>query len=113
MYLLRLCADLKILHDTANIPFRADASRLAEWSTHRADLDECEEPITHYSQYGHHNFGFTPKHSELVMAVNSLVIELKLRNTGQSERAITYDELTEIERMAVRLDECRKRVVFY
>lgn len=111
MYLLRLCANLLVLND-ANQPLRADPSTLEEWSTHRADLEECDEPIIRYTQYGQLREGELPKHGELVLSANSLIIELKLRNAGEQSRDIRMSEIENIERMAMQLD-CRERVVFY
>lgn len=111
VYLLRLCADLIRLHD-ANQPLRADASRLDEWSTHRADLEQCETPLIRYSQHGQFHEGDAPKHGELLLAANGLMIELKLRNVGETVSEIRISELENIRSLAMHVD-CRKRVVFY
>lgn len=110
-YLLRLCADLKVQLDNKQ-PLRADQSRLLEWSTHRKDFEECEAPIILYSQYGHYHEGDMQKHTDLLLAVNHLIIELKLRNADHGVIEITESQLDNIERMVMRLD-CRERVVFY
>lgn len=112
MYLLRLCADLKVLRD-AGQPLRADPSRLAEWSTHMADLQDCEEPIMFYGSHSVHKEGTMFKHSDLLLVANSVIGELKLRNIGEGFKDIPLFEIEELERLAMRLDECRKRTVFY
>lgn len=111
IYLLRLCADLKVLIDNKQ-PLRADVSRLEEWAKHRRDLEECESPVIRYSQYGQIKEGEMNKHMHLLMLANALVIELKLRNTGETVQAISWLDLEAIEREVMQLD-CRQRLVFY
>lgn len=111
MYLLRLCANLKILHE-AGQSFRADPSVLEEWAMHRNDLEACDEPVIRFSQHGHFREGEIPKHSELLLAANGLIAELKLRNIGRTITDITLVQVEALEGMAMRLD-CRKQVVFY
>lgn len=112
MYLLRLCADLKILHN-AGQPLRADPSRLAEWSTHMADLQDCEEPIMYYGSHSVHKKGTMFKHADLLLVASSVIGKLELRNIGADFENIPLFEIEELERLAMRLNECRKRTAFY
>lgn len=111
MYLLRLCANLKILHNDKQ-PLRADPDRLAEWATHRRDLEECDEPLIRYTQYGQSREGEIPKHGDLLLKASGIISELKLRNIGAGICEIRLSDIEGLERAAMHLD-CRERVVFY
>lgn len=111
MYILRLCANLLVLHD-AEQPLRADPLTLEEWPTHRQDLEGCTEPVIRYSQYGQYPEGEMPKHGELLLLANRIIGELKIRNAGESISAITVKQIQDLERLAMRAD-CSKRVVFF
>lgn len=112
-WILRLTADLMILVDDG-WPLRADQSRLMEWSTHRRELEECEEPLILYGPSSHYHQGTVSRHSDLILTVTNLVVELKLLNAGkQTGYTITMDEIKHVRELAMKLDDCRKRIVFY
>jgi len=52
-------------------------------------------------------------HGELILALSNVIIELKLRNSGNGTRDIYWDEVEKIRDLVHGLDQCRKRIVFY
>lgn len=106
-----LIIDLTMLAKN-NQRFHASFSQLSGWSVARGDLERCVDEHFHYGSNFVHKEGETPFHHELIQLMNSLVVELKLRNIGKGQRDISLTELDEIQRLAVDLDKCRKRMVW-
>ncbi len=112
---------IAILHFTANLMRLADAgqrfhaspSELDDMSIVRDEISKCTSPIMNYSSQFVHCEGDYLTHGDLIMALNNVIIELKLRNSGNGQRDISTDEIDYIRQLINGLDECRKRVVFY
>lgn len=67
----------------------------------------------HYGSDSVYSDGEMLTHGELILALNDVIIELKLRNSGNGTRDIYLDEVDKIRDLVRGLDLCRKRIVFY
>lgn len=102
---------IRLLDDTQ--PIRATDTEIAELSAARDELQKCNNPIMHYGAQAVYKEGDMPTHLDLLLELNNLIIELKLRNLEHETREITTDEIERIRELTFKLDGCRKRVVFY
>jgi len=93
--------------------FHASPSELDDMSIVRDEMSKCTSPIMNYGSQFVHCEGYRLTHGDLIMALNNVIIELKLRNSGNGQRDISTDEIDYIRQLINGLDECRKRVVFY
>lgn len=110
--ILHFTADLMRLAD-AGQRFHASPSTLDEMSDIRDELGKCKTPLMHYGSSVVYSASEMPTHGELILALNNVIIELKLRNVGSGTRDIYWDEVEKIRDLIHGLDQCRKRIVFY
>jgi hypothetical protein len=112
-YLYHLTVDAKCLFYKTKgenyQPFSMD--RLEEWSRHRSDIETCGGFERDMFKYLSNDFVY--QHDTEIMAINALVIELKLMVSGYDYK-LTEGIVTEASKAFLRISECRKkRVVFY
>ena len=110
--ILRFTAALMRLAD-ANQRFHASPSQLDDLSAIRDELQDCKSPMMVYGDTFVHSEGEIGNHWELVLALTNVIIELKLRNSGNGQRDIMWEEIEEIRRLTNPLDKCRKQTTFY
>jgi len=112
MEILHFTAELTRLAD-AGQRFHASPSTLDEMSAIRDEISKCKMPLTIYGQNAVYSDGEMLTHGKLILALNDVIIELKLRNSGNGTRDIYMDEVNQIRDLVHDLDQCRKRIVFY
>lgn len=97
----------------ANQSIHATAEQIDELVAARDELRKCENPIMNYGATAVYKEFDRPNHLDLILELNNLIIELKLRNLDRGTREITMAEIEHIRDLTFKLDRCRKRVVFY
>lgn len=110
--ILHFTADLMRLAD-AGQRFHASPSTLDEMSDIRDEISKCKTPLMNYGSSAVWSEGDMLTHGELILALSNVIIELKLRNSGNGTRDIYWDEVEKIRDLVHGLDQCRKRIVFY
>jgi hypothetical protein len=85
--------------------------RLEEWTQHREDIETCGSFLSEQFKSLHNPF--VHDHDKEVMAINAVIINLKLMLIGEKYE-LAESMIQEADRAFMEITRCRKRrVVFY